>query len=443
MTAPDSFAGKRAKCKCGAVLVVPESTLADTDVKIMDDPPRPAAKAAGKPRPHAPKIKAPEGAHERPGRRVKGTPKSKDLPLAYIIMGVIAVVVVVGLIFAVSANRRKHQQAADAIAAAAAAKDAATRADAQAPATVVAVDPMSVVPADVKGVGFVNLKQLAASGLLASLANSLDLKALDLDPQRDLNTAALVFDGPADNAVNAIVISGKFRTNSIYRVAKGKGNSMVETSYKEMRVLTGKDDKSLAVIDGRLLVAGSQAGVNKIIDVYKGEAKAMAKDAPLMARAKNMAGSTFWFVADIDLPAPPDGQAGPDFSKVKSATVSGTASDKSFVLNGSLGCVDDKGATALADGLNAQVQGLAAVAGFLIGADEKAMATITELTKSIKINSKAAATTIDVSLAPDMIEKLKALKITPPPKPEKPATAVPDVQPDLKKWPKDGFDPLE
>lgn len=451
--APDSFAGKRAKCSCGAVIEVPGAAAAAPQEKprpqaprkdlpkpepksaILPKTPKPAAAPKGEKHPSAVGAR---GAH---ARRPRG--KSSNTT-TLIIVGVAAVVIGVGLIFATKYHAKKVE-ARNSAAAAATQAQAAAKAGTQ-PVQAPPIDPLTLVPADVKGLGFVNLKQVAATGVLDSFAAALGAAAVEIDLTKNVETAAIAYDGDSFGSANAVIISGKFRESTVLAkclIADPRYPAMTyERDYKIRATRDGS--KAVSVIEGRVLVLGTLTGVQKVIEVYRRNLTPIAAGSPLLARGKALAGKAFWFTTD-SLPSTVQKIGGLDLSQAKKSTASSTLTDKGMGLNVTVAFATGSIAKSVAGQLKALVEAFAPAATVLVGGDESTLAVFTDVVKDVKIAANGTDVAIDASLSLDLIGKMKTLKVTLlTPQVEKPATemsAPPKLDEKEKpQRPKDDFD---
>ena len=428
LQAPDTFVGKRAKCTCGAVIEIPGAAAAPPPAAPQPTAPRPARKDLPKPEPkaailpksqkhvaaptgdkHAPAAGSRAGAHAY-GRRPRPKGGNKTV---LVLMGIAAVAIVVGLVLATKYHTNK---VANAAAAAAAAQQPQTAAKG-APQPVKpgpAIDPLTLVPADVKGVGFINLKQAAATGMLDSLAAALDAPAAGVDLQKNVETAAIAFDGDAFGSANAIIISGTFSKAAVLSkcvISKLRDSASVPFE-RDYHIRTTKNgSKAVTVIEERVLVFGTLAGVQKVINVYRGTQKRLAADSPLLVRSKALTGKAFWFTTDV-LPSVITGIGGLDLSQVKNATASGTLADKALGVNVTLAFAPGPAAASVAGQLKELVQAFPTAATVLVGGDESTLAVFADAVKGLKVAAKGSDVAIDANLGADLTSRMKTLKMT-------------------------------
>ena len=458
ISVPDEFAGKRAKCKCGAVIGIPPAGAAAAGAAPAPTSagranlPKPKPKAAILPKkPHSAGPSA-HGEHDTAehhagyySRYAKPVKRGKGVLIVYAVIGLAAVAAVAGL-FVASSKKQKAQPAAPPVAGAPGELPLPVTTDEQPkPAAPVApTDPMALLPADAKGIGFVNLKQLAAAGLLDSLAGALELNAMGINVQTDVDTAAVAFDKFGPGCANAMIVAGSFAdTTSIYKkcVLTRVRGARTRPFERDFTVLATRDgSKAFSVMDPRMLALGTERGVRRAVSIYKGSERGMVNAAPLMARGKALAGKTFWFTADLELPAPPDGANLPDLSVLKSATVSGQLADTGLNIACSLECANKASADLLAETLNAQLPPLMPVVAVLIGGDESNIEPLSALLGTAKASAKGAEVNVSATLAADMLAKVKGLKVSFAWTQEEPEAVPEPPKIDEKPRPKDDFD---
>jgi len=166
----------------------------------------------------------------------------------------------------------------------------------------------------------------------------------------------------------------------------------------------------------------------------------MVDTAALMARGKALAGRTFWFTADLELPAPPEGANLPDLSTVKSASISGQLADGALNVACSLACADKSSAALLAETINAQLPSLMPVIAVLIGGDENNIDALSALLGTAKASAKGAEVNLSAALAADMLAKAKGLKVSFAWTQEEPEAMPEPPKIEEKPRPKDDFD---
>ena len=458
ISVPDEFAGKRAKCKCGAVIEIPAAGAAAAGAAPVpksagrSNLPKPEPKAAILPKkPHGDRAAA-RGEHDAAehhagyySRYSKPVKRGKGVLVVYAVVGLAAVAVIAGAVVK-SSKKPQAQPAPPPVAGTPGTLPIPITTDEppKPAAPVTPTDPMALLPADAKGIGFVNLKQLAAAGLLDSLAGALELNAMGINVQTDVDTAAVAFDKFGPGCANAMIVAGSFTDSaSIYKkcmLARLRG-ARTRRYERDYALLTTKDgSKALSVMDAHMLAFGTERGVKRALSIYKGSERGMVNAAPLMARGKALAGKTFWFTADLSLPAPPDGQNLPDLSTVKSATISGQTADNSLALSCTLQCVDKDSAALLAEKLNSQLPSLMPVVAVLMGGDENNIEPLSALLASAKATAKGAEVSIAASLDADMLAKVKALKVSFAWAQEEPEAVPEPPKIEEKPRPKDDFD---
>jgi len=289
-------------------------------------------------------------------------------------------------------------------------------------------DPLDLLPGGLQGLGWVNLREVADTGVIdkiiemgAEQGKDADemLKMLKLDPNKDLTALAVgIGDFTADEPDGAIVITGRFDAEAIYTAARDNADAPVESvTYKGYDMLHREEGGLMAVLDGKVLLIGSEEVAKKVVDIHKGDAKPGAKSSPMMARVKDLGNETFWFTADVNIPAQPGGpdpgmammMPGLDPSKIKAVTVSGKVTKEAFRLKAVLGCADADSAAAMMGGLKQGVNMLAGMSAMFTGGDPEATKAVGELIQTIKISSEGASAGVELKITAELAEKLKAL----------------------------------
>lgn len=311
--------------------------------------------------------------------------------------------------------------------------------------------PLDYVPADAKGVGFIDFQQLSREGMIDKI---LDLKPtqpdekspreslaeMGIDANKDLVSGAIAFTEFKSKQTKAdtsggLIILGTFKPELVYKgLAKDEDEQPTEITYKNHKLLRKADGTVTGVLDGKVLLFASEDYGKKVIDVYAGSAGPLPKNSPLLARVKDKRGASLWFTADV----PPQEKSEPnpmlpgiDPSKIKTFTVWLTAASKATDVHASIGCTDPPAADGLKTSLQGAVSMLSGMVMMFSGGDPEISQTFTELTQKIKINSAGANTSVDLVLDSQLIDKLKAVAAkmkakTPPGGGMGPGFGVPD-----------------
>jgi len=408
---PDEYAGRRAKCPCGATIMIPSADAVPSEGAPQEKAApsrRPAsrARAAGR-RPIAHRRgprRAPKG--YRKGARAGGW------QMALLGGGVVALIALVLAIVLVS---RGGPAALDDV----------------------VEDPFKGVPAGAVGIGCVSLREAAEFGLVDAIIRrakgdtpsrggydpeTIDvaavLKSSNINPRKDLDIAVIAASDA--KGAGAAIVTGRFdkrailRTVSEYRARK--------SSYKGYDLVELGDGLQLAIVNSRLMVAGHIAGVKRIIDVLAGGVEAISKDSPLLAKARRFSNETFWFAADpaiVRLPGAPKGQdqaPGPDLSALKGLVVYGKARYDTFDIGAELTCEDAKASEKLTGELKDAIEGLKVMAALFTADDAEAGRLVRELIRSITVESEGKSAAISFRIRRRLIEKLGPLagKMQPP-----------------------------
>ncbi|NQT20251.1 MAG: hypothetical protein HQ592_11145 [Planctomycetes bacterium] len=392
-TVPDQYAGKRAKCPCGAIMQIPAA------------PPD-----AGSARPQAQQRPAPaagrtQAAREVDGRRSRrGAPgrgsasaRGNGLRLALLGVGFLILIgIVVGIVLGTRDNTIK--------------------------ATTIAYNPLKVVPEGADALAFVNIEELVRSGLFdkqlqppteddsAHLMPSLPefLETLELDPKKDLGSALFIADSGTKN--QAVIVAGSFDREMIEDYAARIPWN--EGSYKGLKI-AGNDETRLCVLGSKVVLLGDKPIVEKIIDIITGNAKAMGENSPLIKKATRFRNKTFWMFAKLDpgqLPLSGDQLPGPmqqlDMSKFESLVVHGKTSRRNFDISVELGCRDVPAAMELSKQLQKAKDDLSEFATLASSGEADAVKIDDDFLRSIKIDSRSSTTIITFTVKQALIDML-------------------------------------
>ena len=395
---PDQYAGKRAKCKCGGIIQLPAAPPAPAP------PPAPARRPAGRrERDDSNRY----GPHH--GERFQPPRTSSSTSALYIGGGVVLLAILVLLLVAsINSSSRTSGVPTEPVALPV---TSAGRGD-----TVGAVDApkapdvLACLPEGLQGVGYIDLKQLLASPFGQKLLDTPseaepgqqpstlrdELKKIALDPKNLVAAAIIIGTGPDDSGV---VVSGAFDSKAIYKEAAGTGGK--ESTYKGVKVMTGpaedgKPGPLVAVMDNNLLVAGTGTTVNKVIDIRKASAKTLSAASPLLARTKTLKSNLFWLAFDVPAgTSPPAGDSpmpGLDLSKMKTVTIGGKVQKEDLVLSAAIDFDTPSVARAQRDALKDTIDAFVPMIS-------------PGLEKAIKLSAKETTVSIDVSLAPSVLQK--------------------------------------
>jgi len=273
-------------------------------------------------------------------------------------------------------------------------------------------DPLALLPEGLKGLGYIDLKQLTRTSLFREILKDAPrqmLEEMKLDPERDLSALAIGFaDFAGEQPEGAIVITGTF-DQGLGRRLQDVGEKV---SYGGYDLYRKADDNSLiGLLDGRTIVLGSDATVRRVVDIHTGKAPA-GKNAALLERAGNVRNSTAWFTADVELPAMPEQGAmmfpGLDPTKVNSITIGLNVVDEGCALTAVAGCSDEDTAAAATQGMKNGVNMLGMMAGGMLGQDADAMQAAQKFLQSIKINSEGATAILKLNVSRELLDALKA-----------------------------------
>jgi len=295
--------------------------------------------------------------------------------------------------------------------------------------------PLKLLPGQLQGLGYLNIKQMADAGAIDKILEMGDvqkaegsrdrrelLRKINLDPNNDLQALAAGFEDfgkEGGDPTGAIVISGKFDAAAIYKTVKEESDKQLETiTYKGCDLLKQPDEPAvIGVLGGDVFVFGDEVFTKKVIDIYKGDAKAGAMNSPLMARVKKVNDQTFWFAADIDAPEQPNAanpqmammMPGFDPSKIRAVTISGSVTEEASSLKSILDCTDADAAEGMVGGLQQGINMMAGMSGMFTGGDPEATKAVAELVKAIKVTADGRSAKIELTVTAELAEKLKAM----------------------------------
>jgi len=314
--------------------------------------------------------------------------------------------------------------------------------------------PLDLLPGDLKGLGFVNLKELAEAGVLEKhfelvLDGVWDgkeprelNKKIRLGPEDGLEALAAGFD-PGSGPV--VVITGRFDTDAIYSVfatcnsfgtfgalgthgvkgslvlksTRDEGEEVEPTTYKGHKLLCTETGVFIAVLDEKVLVFGSEEVGRKAVDIYVGDAEPEIWGSALIERVGGFlprAGEgatcpTFWLTADLP---PGMGVGSPiaammpglDPSKIRYLTLSGRAAERDpnlFDLEAVLGCEDADSAGNLAGALKQGVNALALMVPVMFQGKPEVAQVLDELIKGTGITARGASAVLELSFSFDKL----------------------------------------
>jgi len=301
------------------------------------------------------------------------------------------------------------------------------------PAADTAIDPLDLLPGKLQAVGHVDFEQLGQARLTAKFIGMLRkfaeqkvryieefLSKGKVDPDNDLRSAALgLEDFGSDGRPNGVVVvTGDFNSGALYRAIEElhPWGKVKRSAYKGHSLLRGEDGTLLGVLAGKVCVVGSEESVKKVIDIYKGDAKGEAKTSPLMARLKDAADKTFWFVADLNIPARPEGadsetamMPGLDLSKIKAVAASGKFTAEAFDLKAVFDCGAAGPANALMGSLSQDMSMFVAMSNMATSGDLEDAKTVNRLLEGIRIDSEGAAAVIEINITSELAEKLEPI----------------------------------
>jgi len=381
-----SYAGKPGTCPgCGGKVQIPAASAVGGAPAGSPAPASTSGAAAQAPRsirPAAPAIRASSSSRRR-GALAPKTEREGKQPLILIGGGVavLAIIVVVGLLVFTGGGGAGTDS-----------------------------ELLRYVPADAPACGYFNLSEIARSGLLDSVLRADEhnefaamLKKMKLDPKKDLREAVIVGDASNDPT---FILSGNFDAGAIYEGAKEAGGT-VDVDYKGYAAIEDGDDSLLAVInDGTLLVGGYKPVAQKVLDVLKGDAPAIAEDSPILQRAKKASGKTFWISVDLedyDTSETPQLLPGVDAAQVEYMVISGSVKSSGIAIEVHSGCPDAEAAEAAAKGAEEGIRGFMGMMAMFSADESEGGKAVKRTLDSIKVDSSGDTFTISLTLSAEMI----------------------------------------
>ena len=379
VTVPEKLAGKKARCQCGASFTIPEAT--------------PQRAARGRRRTSGVVSAQEEGHHV--GLSQTAAPGGGWWQFVLFGGMILAAIIIVIIII----NSGDDAPAPSVAGAGPSADTSPPETSKPARKSISAVDPLTLVPANAIGVGYIDIEQLAEAGLLDKLLGeelSGVLAAAKLDPHKHLARAAIIMREEGC----ALVVAGKFLQPSVIYNALDRGKKA--EVYKKYKLATSPHGETVSVLDNKVLVIGHEQVAKAVIDCFKRQAPAMPEEAPLLARVKDLRDDAFWLTFDV--PGASDGDVPPP--GVSAITISGKSSQDACRISARLACKDAATALKLKKDFAAAVPSLVMLVS---GRNENAEDTITELARGV--NAKAQNSTLFLELAANQ-EQVARLKLS-------------------------------
>jgi len=202
------------------------------------------------------------------------------------------------------------------------------------------VDLMTLIPANAGVFGMIDAKQLAASGMLDSVAKDIPplIDGVRLDPLKDVDK--WLFCATADGSAIALAAQGNF---DVAAIGAAIAASDTQTVYKQQKFAPIEGDAVVAgvgVTKNNVLLLGEEDGVKRLVDVMQGGA-ALNPNSPAAKRAAEISGNTIWLIAMADKSWDETLQEeGLEAGAVKSIAFSGNVLDDGIALKLVLDCKD-------------------------------------------------------------------------------------------------------
>ncbi|HUW33929.1 MAG TPA: sigma-70 family RNA polymerase sigma factor, partial [Planctomycetota bacterium] len=305
------------------------------------------------------------------------------------------------------------------------------------------VNPLDLLPADATTIGAFDLKQMAGEGVIDLLVGItgfqagetttmtiaaatggakpegknglLVLAAMGIDPAEDLLNAVVA----TRKSESVLVVSGRLDREFVYREIGELNHSITNIEHNGYRLLRTGKGMVFGVLDGRLLVAGSEEITRGVIDTCTAP-PGPRLPSPLLAKVKDLRNPSMWIVSKID--APPADPApttfllpGFDLSRMKTFTLWGAMSRQATDLHAIIDCADADAAKAAGNSLQ---NGLVIINNFgaaFLQRDEEAKAVLNDLFLQVKTNVRDESLTVDVALDIELLTRLSAvLKLVKP-----------------------------
>jgi len=391
---PDSYRGKKAKCPCGAAIVIPDdSPAAASSPKSAPSRPKPGMKPA---REHLPIYNNPKPAsrvphveHQRVSDRLQQR-RSSNPVVAYIGIGgaILAVAVVLIVMLSTGGN--------DAAAPVGELPEPEEQAVVEETPQPGPIDLMTLIPADAGVFGMIDAKKLTDSGMLASMVKDVQplMEGAGFDPAKDVYK--VLFCASADGSAMASAAQGNFDAAAVAAAVAAKEEQWV---YKNQKFAPLREGAVFGLTKNGLLLIGEEAGVKKLVDVMRG-GPAIDPNSPAAKRAAELSDNTVWLIAMADerwnelLSELHELEAG----AIKSIAFSGNVLQDGIELKLVLDCKNAATAKYVAESLQ----------------EESAVLSIPD----IKFESEQNAATIAAKLDRNTLEWLPAMMMSTPPQTE-------------------------
>jgi prepilin-type processing-associated H-X9-DG protein len=171
------------------------------------------------------------------------------------------------------------------------------------------LDPVKLLPEETRDasfVGSIDVRELAELGVLddANEVVSLTFETLkrkdlreqmNLDLKEDIHTMAFAVTVPDGRTLDFVTLAtGRFDEEAIYQVLDNVGiQATVRTcaGCKVRGIPLAEGESIMAVLDGKLLLWGTQDWAEEAIDMYQSHAKGVARVSPAVARLQDLEGT--------------------------------------------------------------------------------------------------------------------------------------------------------
>ena len=313
------------------------------------------------------------------------------------------------------------------------------------------VDIWNCVPKDAHGVGFLDVKKLARSGMLEKVLEmtrgnqkegqpSVDevLSKLGLNPEKDIEGLVMVFQegksgSDGEKEQGGVIVSGRFDAESImdYAMEENPGSSRMDLGgipALKMKVAAdsakglggggsaaNQEDALLAVADGKVLFGGTEAFVRSATDLYRGQGVAFDKSrSPIVSKARRFSKRTLWVSSKVPPKEEKEEEAngasmkiGPDMSVIKHVVMGADFEDGGFGVEARMECGTSEEAGSLQVEMQSGVMMLSGMVGMFAQGDPNASKLAMEVVQGIKFGSESKEATVSFELTGDLISKIE------------------------------------
>ena len=201
------------------------------------------------------------------------------------------------------------------------------------------------------------------------------------------------------------IVKGTFNKNDlITAIQSGSDTEWSTSKYKDYDIYSNEvEDSAFAFLNDNMFVIGTTQPVKDVIDVKKGDAKALSGE---VLDTYNKLGDALIKVAMAVPPGIAEGDVGQSasevlgnlsaFDKVKTVGMTVTKDDQSLALNMKLCCADSDSAQSIEDSINGLI-GFIGLAISMSGADQEQYQTLSDLLDKVEVSRSDSC--VDISLA--------------------------------------------